>query len=544
MPNPSHQVRDQAARRREADAHLHHRVAEQRGDDPGEEKREPDRGSGDGSGLAQQGEDAGPDHGADAEEGGAADAHATGGRRRYRWDRRVVAEEEVNDRAAREQRDDPADLERNLEGVVDHALAQRGRARLVGLGGGDLGSVRGQEEHAGDGGPHRDHVAGADSERQPERDHRSRRRGLACGQGGDEEDRDRDRERPVLGEAAEGGDDRVLVVGDEGVRHPGDPEERDHRDHPRLEDRRGRDVAGLHVREEQDQSGCGEHEHLNQRRHRHRLDAAALCGDRRPQSLEDTEHADREDARQEDGDAALRVGHQHDLTGRCRRLDLAGGKAALVFDVVVQIFAVAVHEQRHHEDADDAGRDRDQQHVDDVVVVDLDERQHGRHRGRDRARGDPEGRGDGRAGECALRPDLVRVGELVDHRDQGEERVAGAREDRQQIRDVRREEVQRLRSCAQRITSDLHHVVDAARRLHRGGRRDHGNDDQHRADRRLAWIQPEQEDEHQGADATPEPEPDAAGAHAEGDEADHDGALERDQDPVGRAHLPLSSRSC
>ena len=42
------------------------------------------------------------------------------------------------------------------------------------------------------------------------------------------------------------------------------------------------------------------------------------------------------------------------------------------------------------------------------------------------------------------------------------------------------------------------------------------------------------------ADAAPEAEPDPARAHAEGDEADHDGALERDQDPVGRAHLSSS----
>ena len=79
-------------------------------------------------------------------------------------------------------------------------------------------------------------------------------------------------------------------------------------------------------------------------------------------------------AGQEDRDAALRVGHQHDLTGGCRRLDLAGGEAALVLDVVVEVLAVAVHEERHHEDADDAGRDRDQHDVDDVEAVDLDER--------------------------------------------------------------------------------------------------------------------------------------------------------------------------
>ena len=77
----------------------------------------------------------------------------------------------------------------------------------------------------------------------------------------------------------------------------------------------GTSVA-VHVREEQDQRGRAEHDHLDDRRHRHRLDAAALRGDRRPQALEDAEDADRGDARQEDRDAALRVGQQHDLTRR------------------------------------------------------------------------------------------------------------------------------------------------------------------------------------------------------------------------------------
>ena len=66
----------------------------------------------------------------------------------------------------------------------------------------------------------------------------------------------------------------------------------------------------LHVREDQDQRGRGEHEHLDQRRDGHRLDAAALGGDRRPQALEDAEDADRGDAGQEDRDAALGVGQQ------------------------------------------------------------------------------------------------------------------------------------------------------------------------------------------------------------------------------------------
>ena len=94
------------------------------------------------------------------------------------------------------------------------------------------------------------------------------------------------------------------------------------------------------------------------------------------------------------------------------------------------------------------------------------------------------------------------------------------------------------------LLGDQDHVVDAAGGLHRRGRGDHRDDDQHRADRRLAGREPEAEDEDERADAAPEAEADAARAHAEGDEADDDEPLERDQDPVGRAHSPVSSRSC
>src|SRR4029078_1770833 len=87
--------------------------------------------------------------------------------------------EDGDDQDPDERGGDPRDLQRELEGVVDDALAERRRAGRVGLGGGDLGAVRREEEHAGDRGPHRDHVAGADPERQAERDHGSRRGRLA-----------------------------------------------------------------------------------------------------------------------------------------------------------------------------------------------------------------------------------------------------------------------------------------------------------------------------------------------------------------------------
>ena len=114
----------------------------------------------------------------------------------------------------------------------------------------------------------------------------------------------------------------------------------------------------LDVAEDQDQRGGGEHEHLDQRGHRHRLDAATLGRDRRPDALDEAEDADRGDAREEDGDASLRVGQQRDLAGGAGGCDLAGGQPALVLDVVVEIPAVPAHHERHREDADDARGDR------------------------------------------------------------------------------------------------------------------------------------------------------------------------------------------
>ena len=142
-------------------------------------------------------------------------------------------------------------------------------------------------------------------------------------------------------------------------------------------------------------------------------------------------------------------------------------------------------------------------------------------------------------GEGALGTDLVRVGDLVDHRDDRVERVARAREDAEQVGDERRDDVDRLRPRPERPARDQDHVVDPARGLHRRGRGDHRDDDQHRVDRRLAGVEPEDEDEDERPDAAPEAEADAARTHAEGDERDDEEALERDQRPVGAARRVL-----
>ena len=455
----------------------------------------------------------------------------------------MVVEEQVDDHDADNRRHHPRDLQRELERVVDDPLAERRGARPVGLGSGDLGAVGGEEHDARDGRPHGDHVAGADAERQPERHHRPGRGRLARRQRRDPEDGDGDHERPALGQVAEGLDDRVLVVRDERVGHPGDAEQGDHRDHAGLEDLRRGDRRRLHLAEQDDQRGRGQHQHLDQRGHGHRLDPALLDVDRRAQALEDAEHADQEDGAEEDGDAALGVRQQHDVGGWRGRLDLTRVETAQVLGVVLEVLAVPVDEERHHEDADDAGRHGDQQDVHDVEAVDLDQRQHRRHRGRHRACRDAERRRDRGARERALGPDLVGVGELVDHRDQREERVAGTGEDREQVRDVRRHEVEGLRSRPQRLRGDEHHVVDAPGGLHGRRRRDHGDDDQHRAGRRLARVEPEDEDQDQRADAAPQAESDPARADAQEDERDDDRAFEGDQKPVGRAHRPVSSCS-
>ena len=75
VSEPLGEVRDQAARGREAHAELDDGVAEQAGDDPGEQERQPHGGARDRTRLAEQREDARADHRADTEEGGAADGH-------------------------------------------------------------------------------------------------------------------------------------------------------------------------------------------------------------------------------------------------------------------------------------------------------------------------------------------------------------------------------------------------------------------------------------------------------------------------------------
>jgi hypothetical protein len=79
-----------------------------------------------------------------------------------------------------------------------------------------------------------------------------------------------------------------------------------------------------------------------------------------------------------------------------------------------------------------------------------------------------------------------------------------------------------FRPCAKRLARDLDHVVDAAGRLHRGGRGDDRDDDEHRADRGLARLEAEEEDEDERPDSAPETETDAARANAEEDERDDD----------------------
>ena len=227
-PEPLAQVGDQAARGRVADAELDADVGEQRGHDEAEEERDPDSRAGDRARLAEQREDAGADHGADPEHRRARDRDrllrwrrlrprlrgGAGGRVahdtrsiRASWSsapapRCVAAEEEPDDDEPGEGRHDPADLQRHLEAVVDDALAEVGRPRRVGLGRRDLRAVRGQEEHADDRGPHRDHVAGPDAEREAERNHRARRGRLARREPRDEEDGHRDHERPLVREAS------------------------------------------------------------------------------------------------------------------------------------------------------------------------------------------------------------------------------------------------------------------------------------------------------------------------------------------------------
>src|SRR4029077_20117476 len=79
VPETLPQVLDQAALGRIPDPELDDVVREQHRDEPGEEEREPDACAGKNCCLTEEREDAGPDHRADADERGAANAHVPSG---------------------------------------------------------------------------------------------------------------------------------------------------------------------------------------------------------------------------------------------------------------------------------------------------------------------------------------------------------------------------------------------------------------------------------------------------------------------------------
>src|SRR5215211_636884 len=70
--------------------------------------------------------------------------------------------------------------------------------------------------------------------------------------------------------------------------------------------------------------------------------------------------------------------------GTSGRRSLAKPKMQISATAPRKVATVPAHHERHREDADDAGRNGDQEHVDELVVVDLDEREDRRHRGCDR----------------------------------------------------------------------------------------------------------------------------------------------------------------
>ena len=313
--------------------------------------------------------------------------------------------------------------------MVDHAFAEGGGAGRVGLGGGNLRAVRGQEQDADDGGPHRDHVPAAD----PECQARAGPSFASPPTGSSSAPRRRRSTRAIVNghspRAAERRDNRVLVARDEGIGHPGDPEQGDHRHHAGPEDRA---VSGMSPAPTL---------------HNTTISAAAASmtiwmigvtdsGSTPPSSAgpsavgpRRSRRCDHKHRAEEDRDAALRVRLQHDVLGRRRRMHLAGLEPAPVLGVVVELLPCRPITSDISDDADDAGRDRDQQNVDEGVALDLHERQDRRHCGSDRARRDAQRGRDGRRGERTLGPDLVRVRNLVDHRDDRVEGVARPRQD-------------------------------------------------------------------------------------------------------------------
>ena len=197
--------------------------------------------------------------------------------------RRVATEEQPDDRDADERGHDPDDLQRQLEGVIDDALAKGRRCRC-----GRLRRPRSASRWP----------AGRSRRRRPSTWRScSRRRSRAPGRA-----EPSSASRPTGSSSAPATAKIAIAImkGQFSARLPrastiasslfamkvsaiqAMPKSAIIATMPDLKIVRDRDRRRLHVAEEDDQRGRGEHEHLDQRRDGHRLDAAALGGDRGP----------------------------------------------------------------------------------------------------------------------------------------------------------------------------------------------------------------------------------------------------------------------
>ena len=318
------------------------------------------------------------------------------------------------------------------------------------------------------------------------------------------------------------------MAGHEGVTEPGNAQHADAGHHATLEDAGISDLAELNLAEDGDEAANEEHQAHNGSvtADNHMLDKADSR--RNSGGIEhNREHADQEDRDRALGKRLESLVH----AGSIRSLDEALGQTFLVDRVRVEIHILDV---AHHEGGEHAANERrqkpDAEQRGVAPAEGFQNAAHVNHGSGHRGSGNSDLGSDHSDGQRADRTDVLFLGDFDDNRDHGESGVAGASEDREDIRHDRSEIVDVLRIVSQNPFSNLNEVIKAARELHCGNSRDHGRNNQNHVPGDVARLHAEKQAEHENAGAASIADTNTAQTDADENCAEQDDDLQNHHD--------------
>lgn len=447
-----------------------------------------------------------------------------------------LADEAASEEAERDREDD-GDQAGEEEGVVEHELADAGRARVVHLDGAEEGRV-GREDEQSRNGSERSHehvgvtgVGGGDTESGNDgRGNRLSGGSLRVQEHRSEEEHDGEQGRGFRNRT--GGEflNFVRVTGHERVAQPSHTEHADDGDHTALEDGRVSDLADFDVAGHRDEHTDDEHE---------AHDGGVTADDdvfnqansrRNGGGIE--HHEDNADEEDENGALGKRL--EFRVGGAGGSLDEALGEAFLVDRVLAEVH---LGDERHDEGGQHAGDERrrhpdaEQSRVGPAEV--FKHAGHVDHGGGNRRSRNGDLRSDHGDRQRHARTNVLFLGDFDDNRDHREGRVARTGEDREDIGHDRGEVVDVLRIGTKDAFGNLNEVIKTAGELHRRNGRDHRGDDQDNVPGDVTRLHTKAKAENEHTGTTGVADADAAKADAQENRAEQHDNLKNKHDIHG-----------